>query len=195
MMLSHSLTLNKMNTTAIIIAVIIGVILLFVLFLYNSLISARLRVHEAFSQIDVQLKRRADLIPNLIETVKGYAKHEKETLTKVTELRTDLLNAKSPEKKAEVNNQITDALKSIFAVAESYPDLKASENFKTLQEELQDTEDKIAYSRQFYNTNVLDYNTKLQIFPNVLFAKILNFKPAEFFGASEGDKKPVKVTF
>lgn len=184
-----------MNTTLIIVAVIIGAIILFTLFLYNSLIAARLRVHEAFSQIDVQLKRRTDLIPNLVETVKGYAKHEKETLTKVTELRTDLMSAKSPEKKAEVNNQITDALKSLFAVAESYPDLKASENFKTLQEELQDTEDKIAYSRQFYNSNVLDYNTKLQVFPSVIFAKLFNFKPAEFFGASEGERKPVKVTF
>lgn len=184
-----------MNMTLIIIFVIVGAVLLFTLFLYNSLIRSRLRVHEAFSQIDVQLKRRADLIPNLIETVKGYAKHEKETLTRVTELRTDLINAKTPEKKAEVNNQITDALKSIFAVAESYPDLKASENFKELQTQLQDTEDKIAYSRQFYNSNVLDYNTKLQVFPNVILVKFLSFKEAEFFGASEGDKKPVKVTF
>src|SRR3989338_6706161 len=159
-----------MNTT-IISAVVVGLIVLFVLYLYNSLISARLRVKEAFSQIDVQLKRRTDLIPNLIETVKGYAKHEKETFTKVTELRTSLINAKYPEKKAEVNNMLTDALKSIFAVAENYPQLRASENFKELQEELEDTENKIAYSRQFYNSNVLDYNTKLQIFPNVIFAK------------------------
>lgn len=184
-----------MNTTLIIIAIIVGAILFFVLFLYNSLISARLRVKEAFSQIDVQLKRRTDLIPNLIETVKGYAKHEKGVFEKVTELRSDLMHAKTPEKKAEVNNMLTDALKSIFAVAEAYPELKASENFKHLQEELSDTEDKIAYSRQFYNSNVLDYNTKLQVFPNVLFAKILNFQPAEFFGASEEDKKPVKVSF
>ena len=183
-----------MNTT-IIIAVIIGAILLFVLYLYNSLISARLRVKEAFSQIDVQLKRRTDLIPNLIETVKGYAKHEKETFTKVTELRADLMHAKTPEKKAEANNMLTEALKSIFAVAEAYPQLRASENFKELQEELEDTENKIAYSRQFYNSNVLDYNTKLQVFPNVVFAKILNFKPAEFFGTTEEEKKPVKVTF
>ena len=183
-----------MNTT-IIVAVIIGVILLFTLYLYNTLISARLRVKEAFSQIDVQLKRRTDLIPNLIETVKGYAKHEKETFTKVTELRTSLMHAKTPEKKAEVNNMLTDALKTIFAVAENYPQLRASENFKALQEELEDTENKIAYSRQFYNSNVLDYNTKLQVFPNVIFARILNFKPAEFFGTTEEEKKPVKVTF
>jgi len=183
-----------LNTT-IIVAVIIGVILLFTLYLYNTLISARLRVKEAFSQIDVQLKRRTDLIPNLIETVKGYAKHEREVFTKVTELRTSLMHAKTPEKKAEVNNMLTDALKTIFAVAENYPQLRASENFKALQEELEDTENKIAYSRQFYNSNVLDYNTKLQVFPNVIFARILNFKPAEFFGTTEEEKKPVKVTF
>lgn len=184
-----------MNTTLIILVVIIGGILLFLWYIYNTLISARLRVSEALSQIDVQLKRRTDLIPNLVDTVKGYAKHEKSVFEKVTELRSDLMHAKSPEKKAEVNNMLTDALKSIFAVAEAYPDLKASENFKELQEELEDTENKIAYSRQFYNSNVLDYNTKLQVFPNVFFAKLLNFKPAEFFGATEEEKKPVKVSF
>ena len=184
-----------MNSLTIIILAVVRGVLLFMLFIYNSLIQARLRVKEAFSQIDVQLKRRTDLIPNLIETVKGYAKHEKETFTKVTELRTSLINAKSPEKKAEVNNMLTDALKSIFAVAENYPQLRASENFKALQEELEDTENKIAYSRQFYNSVVLDYNTKLQVFPNVLFARLLNFKPAEFFGATTDEKKPVKVSF
>ena len=183
-----------MNPT-IIIAVVLGAIVLFGLYLYNTLISAKLRVGEAFSQIDVQLKRRTDLIPNLIETVKGYAKHEKSTFEKVTELRTSLMQAKTPEKKAEVKNMLTDALKSIFAVAEGYPQLRASENFKELQQELEDTENKIAYSRQFYNSNVLDYNTKLQVFPNVIFAKILNFKPAEFFGATEDERKTVKVTF
>ncbi|MBI2621702.1 MAG: LemA family protein [Candidatus Levybacteria bacterium] len=183
-----------MNST-IIIAAIVGALVLFALYLYNTLISARLRVSEAFSQIDVQLKRRTDLIPNLIETVKGYAKHEKSTFEKVTELRTSLMQAKTPEKKSEVNNMLTDALKSIFAVAEGYPQLRASENFKELQEELEDTENKIAYSRQFYNSNVLDYNTKLQIFPNVIFARILNFKPAQFFGTAEEERKPVKVTF
>lgn len=184
-----------MNTTIIVLVLIVGGILAFLWYIYNSLISARLRVKEAFSQIDVQLKRRTDLIPNLVETVKGYAKHEKEVFTKVTELRSDLMSAKSPEKKAEVNNQITDALKSIFAVAEAYPQLRASENFKELQQELEDTENKIAYSRQFYNSSVLDYNTKLQIFPNVIFAKILNFKPEHFFGATEEERKEVKVQF
>ena len=183
-----------MNIT-IIIAVVIGALVLFGLYLYNSLIAAKLRVNEAFSQLDVQLKRRTDLIPNLIETVKGYAKQEKDVFTKVTELRSDLMNAKTPEKKAEANNMLTDALKSVFAVAEAYPQLRSSENFKALQDELSDTENKIAYSRQFYNSNVLDFNTKLQIFPNVLFAKILNFKPAQFFGATETERKNVKVSF
>jgi LemA protein len=185
----------NLTSPTIILAAVAGVIALFVLYLYNTLISARLRVREAFSQIDVQLKRRTDLIPNLVETVKGYAKHERATLEKVTELRTDLMKAKGPEQKAEVNNMLTDALKSIFAVAEAYPDLKASDNFKELQQELEDTEDKIAYSRQFYNSTVLDYNTKLQVFPNVLFAKLLNFHPAEFFAATEAEKKEVKVSF
>ena len=175
--------------------IIIVVALLFLLFLYNSLITAKLRVNEAFSQIDVQLKRRTDLIPNLVETVKGYATHEKELFERVTRERTALMQAKTPEKKSEVNNMLTDALKSIFAIAEAYPQLRASENFKELQQELEDTENKIAYSRQFYNSNVLDYNTKLQVFPNVVFARILNFKPAEFFGATEDERKAVKVSF
>ena len=183
-----------MNTT-IILVIIIGAVLLFLWYIYNSLIRAKLRVGEAFSQIDVQLKRRTDLIPNLIETVKGYAKHEKEVFEKVSQLRSELMKAQGPEEKADVNNQLSQTLKSIFAVAEAYPELKASDNFKELQTELSDTENKIAYSRQFYNSTVLDYNTKLQVFPNVFFAKILSFKPAEFFGATEEDKQPVKVSF
>jgi LemA protein len=183
-----------MNSTLIIIAVIL-VLGVFLWFLYNSIIVAKMRVSEAFSQIDVQLKRRADLIPNLVETVKGYAKHEKELFEKVTEARASLVSAKGPEAKAEANNQLSQTLKSIFAVAEAYPDLKASQNFMELQQEVSDTEDKIAYSRQFYNSNVLDYNTKLKVFPNVIFAKLLNFQDAEFFGATDEEKKPVKVSF
>lgn len=183
-----------MNPTIIILIIAVAVFA-FVWFLYNSLIRSRMRVSEAFSQIDVQLKRRTDLIPNLVETVKGYAKHEKDVFTKVTELRASLMSAKGPEEKAQVNNQLSSTLKSLFAVAESYPELKASDNFKELQEELSDTENKIAYSRQFYNSVVLDYNTKLQVFPNVFFAKILNFKPAEFFAATEAERKEVKVSF
>lgn len=170
-------------------------VLAFVWYLYNSIIVAKLRVSESLSQIDVQLKRRADLIPNLVETVKGYAKHEKELFEKVTKERSNLVSAKSIEEKAKVNNQLTETFKSIFAVAESYPALRASENFMQLQEEVSDTENKIAYSRQFYNSNVLDYNTKLKVFPNVFFAKLFNFKEAEFFGATEAERKVVNVKF
>lgn len=178
-----------------IIVLLIAGVGLFLWFIYNSFVTARLRISEALSQIDVQLKRRADLIPNLVETVKGYAKHEKELFENVTKARSHLLSASTTREKAEANNMLTDTLKSLFAVAENYPDLKASENFKHLQEELSDTENKIAYSRQFYNSNVLDYNTKLTIFPNVFVANLFNFKPAEFFEAEEEDKKKVEVTF
>ena len=183
-----------MNTNLILIAILV-VVAVFALYLYNSLISARFKVREAFSHIDVQLKRRADLIPNLVETVKGYAKHEKAVFEKVTEMRSRLLEAKGAEEKAKVNNMLSDTLKSLFAVAENYPALRASENFKELQEELSDTENKIAYARQFYNSNVLDYNTKLEIFPNVIFARLFNFKPAEFFAATDAEKKEIKVNF
>ncbi len=175
--------------------VIVLLVVGFLWYLYNSLIVAKMRVSESLSQIDVQLKRRTDLIPNLVETVKGYAKHERELFEKVTEQRAKLVSAKSVEEKAKANNQLTETFKSIFAVAENYPDLKASQNFMELQEELSDTENKIAYSRQFYNSNVLDYNTKLKVFPNVFFAKLLNFKDAEFFGVTAEEKKPVKVNF
>jgi LemA protein len=183
-----------MNNTLIIIAVVL-VLGAFLWFLYNSIIVAKMRVSEAFSQIDVQLKRRADLIPNLVETVKGYAKHEKEVFEKVTEARASLVSAKGPVEKAQANNQLSQTLKSIFAVAEAYPDLKASQNFLELQQEVSDTEDKVAYARQFYNSIVLDYNTKLKVFPNVIFAKMLNFTDAEFFGATDEERKPVKVSF
>ena len=183
-----------MNTT-IILAVVIGAIALFALYLYNTLISASFRVKEAFSHIDVQLKRRADLIPNLIETVKGYAKHERGVFEEVTKMRSHLMDARGAEEKAKANNMLTDTLKSLFAVAENYPALRASENFKELQEELSDTENKIAYARQFYNSNVLNYNTKLKVFPNVIFARIFNFKPAEFFAATDAEKKEIKVNF
>ncbi len=184
-----------MNSSIIVIAVAVIVVVAFVWFLYNSLIVTKMRVSEAFSQIDVQLKRRADLIPNLVETVKGYAKHEKELFEKVTKERASLVSAKGVQDKASANNELSQTLKSIFAIAENYPELKASQNFMELQEELSDTENKIAYARQFYNSTVLDYNTKLQVFPNVFFAKLLNFKQAEFFGATEEEKKTVKVSF
>lgn len=183
-----------MDITWIFVIILVG--LLFYLWLvYNSLITAKMRIAEALSQIDVQLKRRTDLIPNLLETVKGYAKHEKELLEKITKARAGLMSAGSTAEKADANNQLSQTLKSLFAVAENYPNLKANENFLKLQEELSDTENKIAYSRQFYNSNVLDFNTKLQVFPNVFIAGMFNFKSAEYFEASDEEKKPVKVSF
>ncbi|MDP2671536.1 MAG: LemA family protein [bacterium] len=178
--------------------IILGVLVLVVGFLwmtYNSLIVARNRVTESYSGIDVQLKRRTDLIPNLLETVKGYAKHEKEVFENVTKARSALMSAGNPKEAGEASNMLTGALKSLFAVAEAYPELKASENFKELQQELSDTETKIAASRQFYNANVLDYNTKTQVFPTVLIAGVFGFKTTEFFAASEEEKKPVAVKF
>lgn len=174
---------------------VVALILIWVLLTYNSLIVAKNRVREAFSHIDVQLKRRASLIPNLVETVKGYAKHEKEVFEKVTQARSALVGAKNPQEQAVANDMLTGALKSLFAVAEDYPDLKASENFQKLQEELSDTETKISASRQFYNTNVLDYNNSLQVFPNAILANLFAFKPEEFFKATEGEKKEVEVKF
>lgn len=179
----------------IILLIIVGAVLLYAWIVYNSLVTAKVRIAEALSHIDVQLKRRTDLIPNLLETVKGYAKHERELFENVTKARTSLMGARGAQAKAEANNMLSDTLKSLFAVAENYPDLKASDNFKALQDELSDTENKIAYSRQFYNTNVLDYNTKIVTFPNVLFANAFKFKPAEFFQTEEEDKKPVKISF
>lgn len=178
-----------------ILMVIVAGVLIFIWFTYNSLITLRARVDEAWSGIDVQLKRRTDLIPNLVETVKGYAKHEKDVFENVTKARSALMSAKTPNDAAAANNMLTGALKSLFAVAEAYPDLKASDNFKDLQQQLGDTEDKIAYSRQFYNTNVMDYNVKIKVFPSVIIARQLGFKEADFFKALDEDKKEVKVQF
>lgn len=178
--------------------VVIIVILLFAVYVvasYNRFIILRNRIREAFSGIDVQLKRRTDLIPNLISTVKGYAKHEKEVFQNVTKARSALLSARSMGEKAEANNMVTSALKSLFAVAEAYPELKASMNFQDLQRQLEDTEDKIAYSRQFYNSNVLDYNNKIAVFPGNVIAGIFGFKENEFFQTAEEEKKNVKVDF
>lgn len=178
--------------------VVIGAIILlglWVLATYNSLISLRNRVREAWSQIDVQLKRRSSLIPNLVETVKGYAKHEKSVFEEVTQARSALVGATTKAGKAAANDMLTGALKSLFAIAEAYPDLKASENFKQLQEELSDTETKVAASRQFYNTNVLDLNNTLEQFPSSLIGSMFGFAKEEFFKASEEEKKEVEVKF
>ncbi len=183
-----------MSPTTIAIALLI-VVALYIWFLYNGLVTAKMRVKEAWSGIDVQLRRRASLIPNLVEAVKGYAKHEKSVFENVTKARSAMLGAKDPKAAAKADNMLTDALKTIFAVAENYPLLKASENFKELQQELSDTETKVAAARQFYNTNVLEFNTKIKIFPNVLIANMLNFKPEIFFETEETARKEVNVKF
>lgn len=173
----------------------VSVLVLYVIGSYNGFIVLRNRIKEALSGIDVQLKRRADLIPNLVETVKGYAKHEKSVFENVTKARSSLMSAGSLADKAKANNQLTDALKSIFAVAEAYPELKANTNFQDLQRQLEDTEDKVAYSRQFYNANVLEFNTKIEVFPGNILAGIFNFKAFEFFQATEEERKKVEVKF
>ncbi len=178
--------------------ILIGLAVLLGLYLigtYNGLVVLKTRIQEALSGIDVQLKRRADLIPNLVETVKGYAKHEKSVFENVTKARSSLMSATSLQEKAEANNQLSSALKSLFAVAESYPDLKASSNFQDLQRQLEDTEDKVAYSRQFYNSNVLEYNTRIQVFPSNLIANMFGFTKADFFAATEEERKKVEVKF
>ena len=178
--------------------ILIGAVVLLALYLvgtYNGLVVLKTRIQEALSGIDVQLKRRADLIPNLVETVKGYAKHEKQVFENVTKARSALMKAETPKEKADADNMLTGALKSLFAVAEAYPQLQASENFRELQRQLEDTEDKIAYSRQFYNSNVLEYNTKIKVFPSNLIANFFGFKEVEFFETSEEERKNVKVKF
>lgn len=182
--------------------IVIGIVVVLALFLwvtYNSLITLKVRVDEAWSDITIQLKRRADLIPNLVNTVKGYATHEKGVFEEVTEARSAVINATSPKDAAKADNMLTDALKSVFAVAEAYPDLKASQNFSELQQELVDTEDKIQGARRFYNAGVRDLNTKIQLFPNNIFAGMLGFKEREFFDVDESERstveKPVDVKF
>jgi len=179
-----------------IILAIIAVIVIFVIATYNSLVTLKQRVKNAWSQIDVQLQRRFDLIPNLVETVKGYMGHEAEVLEKVTSLRTSWANANTVHEKSELDNQLSGALKTIMAVSENYPDLKASQNFSELQEELQNTENKISFSRQFYNDTTTRYNTKLELFPSNIIAGIFGFKSEELFEAeSDETRKNVKVDF
>lgn len=177
----------------LIVGIFIFVALGWLFLTYNSLVTLRNRVREAWSQIDVQLKRRSSLIPNLVEVVKGYAKHEKDVFENVTKARSALLGAKGPEEAAEANNQLTSTLKTLFAVAENYPQLKASDNFKALQDELSDTETKVAASRQFYNTNVLDYNNSLETVPTALIAGLFHFQKADFFEVSEEEKKDIEI--
>jgi len=176
----------------LIVVVLLGV---FVLFLYNNLIALRNRVQEAWSDIDVQLKRRNSLIPNLVESVKGYMKHERELLERITQLRTQVEQAQNPKELGQLDGQLSSALGSLRIAVENYPDLKASQNFQQLQEELTSTEDKISYSRRFYNQTVLAFNTAIQQFPNNILANMLGFTQKEFFEANEEEKKEVKVEF
>lgn len=187
-----------MGAGLIAVLVIIGLVVVigFVLVgMYNGLVRSRIRVKEAWSGIDVQLRRRASLIPNLVETVKGYAAHEREVLENVTRARAMLQQASGPAQAAQADNMLTQALGRLFAVAEDYPDLKANQNFLELQRELTDTEDKIAYSRQFYNGNVSNYNQKLQTFPTVIMGRLFGFLPEEFYEAEEAAREEVQVSF
>ena len=183
-----------MLMTIVIILVIIFIVVTLV-HMYNNLVGLRNRVKNSYSQIDVQLKRRNDLIPNLVETVKGYAEHEKSVLEEVTKARTGVMNATTVEETSAANNVLTGALKTLFAVAENYPDLKANSNFQQLQSELSETEDKIAYSRQFYNDVVLKYNNACQQFPSSILAKMFGFKTEEYFETAESEKAVPHVEF
>lgn len=175
---------------------IVVVVAIYVISVYNSLKTIENRVENAWSQIDVQLQRRFDLIPNFVETVKGYMNHESETFTKIAELRTSWANTQSVADKANIDNQLSGALKTIMAVSENYPELKANQNFSELSEELRNTENKISFSRQFYNDTVTKYNTKLELFPSNIVAGIFNFKQKDLFEVDNAEaRKNVKVDF
>ena len=184
-----------MNLLLIILIVIIIIILVAIVAIYNGLVTARNKVKNAWAQIDVQLNRRADLIPNLVETVKGYAAHESSVFEDVTAARAGLMNANGVKEIGEANNQLSNTLKTLFAVAENYPELKANENFKELQAQLAESEDKIAYSRQFYNDTVMMYNNKCQTFPSNIFAGMFGFKEADFFEAAGEARSVPNVEF
>lgn len=179
----------------IMVGVVLVAIIAWVISTYNSLVQLRNKVKNAFAQIDTQLQRRFDLIPNLVETVKGYAGHEKEVLEKITASRSGYMNASSNEQKLEMNNQLTSTLKTLFAVSENYPDLKANENFLKLQDDLSETEDKVAYARQFYNDAVTIYNNKLQMFPGNLVAGVFGFKEEALFDAVDEANQAPRVQF
>lgn len=183
-----------MNFTNIIL-IVLGAVILWAILAYNALITLRNRTDESWSDIDVQLKRRYDLIPNLVETVKGYATHERELFEKVTQARTSAMNAKTIDEKSKAENVLSGTLKTLFAVSENYPQLRASENFLKLQDELSDTENKIQAARRFYNGNARDFNIKQETVPSNLIAQAFGFKKAEFFEIEEEQKEPVKVNF
>ena len=179
----------------IVVLVIVVLLIIYFVATYNKLVDLRNRVRDQWSQIDVQLKRRFDLIHNLVSTVKGYAKHESETLESVIEARNSYTTATTPHEKMQANNMLSDTLSKLFALAENYPDLKANQNFLELQTELQETEDKIAMARQFYNDTVLTYNNKIEMFPSNIVASMFKFKMEEFFKAEEEARQNVKVEF
>lgn len=181
--------------TGLIIIAIVVLLLLALAGIYNRLVTLRNRIDNAWSQIDVQLKRRYDLIPNLIETVKGYASHERELLENVTKARSEAISAGSVGDQGKAENMLTGTLRSLFAVAENYPDLKANQNFMMLQEELSGTESKIAFSRQFYNDTVMSFNTSIQTFPSNMVASTFGFTQREYFEIEEEARGPVKVDF
>ena len=184
-------------STSIIVLIVLVVLAIVLIAIYNGLIAARIRVDEAWSDITVQLKRRYDLIPNLVNTVKGYAAHESKVFEAVTAARSNAMNATGIAQKAESENMLQDALKSLFAVSEAYPDLKANQGFQQLQAEITDTEDKIQAARRFYNGSVRDYNIKLQVFPTSLMAGALGFRHRDFFAVENQTEveKPVEVKF
>ena len=185
-----------MTIAIIVIVVVVVLLLLYGIATYNGLVRLRNRVENAWAQIDVQLKRRLDLIPNLVETVKGYAAHERQTLEAVIQARNMAMSAQGPAEQAQAENMITGALKSLFALSEAYPDLKANQNFLALQEELTSTEDRISYARQFYNDRVLRYDNKLETFPSNTIAGMFNFKPREYFETQDPtDREVPKVQF
>lgn len=182
-------------TGIIILVVVLVLLVLFVISNYNALIKSRNKVKDQFSQIDIQLKKRFDLIPNLVETVKGYAKHESETFEKVINARNGYANAKTDEEKVEASNELSKSLTHLFALAESYPELKANTNFEELQRELKDVEEKISYARSFYNDAVRLYNNKVETIPSNIIASLFGFKKEAFFEATEEEKENVKVQF
>ena len=177
------------------ILVVVVLLVLWFIGVYNSLVQLRNKVRNQFSQIDVQLKRRFDLVPNLVETVKGYAKHEKETFTEVIEARNKFKTASTPEEEMEASGELSKALSRIMVLAEAYPELKSNENFLKLQEDLKDCEEKIAYSRQFYNDSVLSYMNKVQMFPSNIIANMFGFKEMKYFEVAEDEKAAPKVSF
>lgn len=179
----------------IIIGVVVFIVIIWIVATYNSLVSLRNKTKDQWAQIDVQLKRRFDLIPNLVETVKGYAKHESETLEKVVAARNTFLDAKTPEEEMKADGELSNAIGRLFAISEAYPDLKANANFTSLQTELSQTEDKISYARQFYNDDILKYNNKIEMFPGNIVAKMFGFKLGTYFEINDKEKENIQVKF